>query len=80
MLQQNKTKKKMNKNEGKVDERNKAPQLEMIACGSGAQCHGASGSSSSSLALSMAASRCMVMGLSPVILAGMSMDMTVNTE
>ena len=45
-----------------------------------AQCQGASARPSSSLELSMAASRCMVMGSSPVILAGMLKDSTVNTE
>ena len=44
------------------------------------QCHGASVSPSSSLALSMAACRCMVTGSSPVILAGTWKDSTVNTE
>ncbi len=46
----------------------------------GTQCHGASGRSSSSLALSMAASTCMTMGLSPVILAGISTEITRKTE
>ena len=44
------------------------------------QCHGASGSPSSSSALSMAASMWITTGLLPVILAGTWKDMTVNTE
>ena len=46
----------------------------------GVQCHGASGSPSSSSALSMAASMWITTGLLPVILAGTWTDMTVNTE
>ena len=50
------------------------------ACACTAQCHGASGRSSSSFALSMAASMWMTTGLSPTTLAGTWTDKTVNTE
>ncbi len=56
----------------------------MIYCKTSAnardQCQGARGRSSSSSALSIAASTWTTIGLLPVIFAGMSMDMTVNTE
>jgi hypothetical protein len=56
----------------------------MIYCKTAAnardQCQGARGRSSSSSALSIAASTWTTIALLPVILAGMSMDMTVNTE